>query len=140
VLHGVVRHLVQGVCLSDTYGGSKKQYLFRCAKGHEWEATGQRVLLGGWCGRCANDAKRLSIEDARQAAHAKGGRCLSEVYVNNRTKLTWACDRGHVWRASLGGIRSGRRWCPECAHMNRITKAASKARHRYGGSLRHSKD
>lgn len=119
-----------GVCLADRYEGSAARYLMRCAKGHEWRATGKRLLRGTWCTLCVHDAKRLSIRDAQREAQARGGQCLSTTYVNNSTKLHWLCDRGHSWHAPLATIRA-RHWCPECACMSRISSRKSKARSRY---------
>lgn len=56
---------------------------------------------------------RLSIEMLRAAARARGGRCLSSHYTNNKQKLDWQCRHGHRWRARAMNIRTGY-WCPEC--------------------------
>lgn len=128
-----------GECLSNAYAGQALKYRFRCAKGHEWEATGQRILRGAWCLKCAYEGKRLGIEAAHQAAAARGGLCLSTEYRNSVTKLSWQCDRGHAWQAPLGKIRQGH-WCPQCAHMAMISNRKSKARMRYGASPRHTVD
>jgi hypothetical protein len=121
-----------GQCLSDTYSGYAARYRFRCAKGHEWTSRGLGVLADGqWCAKCAVIAQSLTIEDARAAAHANGGECLSETYVNNHTKLTWMCSRGHVWQTRFSAVRNQGCWCPECAHMAQITNSKSKARSRY---------
>ncbi len=119
-----------GRCLAEAYFGLGTPYKFRCAKGHEWEALGHRILRGGWCLKCANDKKRLSIEDARESAETRGGQCLSTTYIKNTEKLHWLCHRGHGWHASYAAIRAGH-WCPECAHMARITNPKSKAWKRY---------
>ncbi|MDD0977589.1 hypothetical protein [Pseudomonas fontis] len=119
-----------GVCLSDTYNGSIARYHMRCAQGHEWMAGGKLILRGNWCAACAHDAKRLSIDDAHQAAAARGGQCLAQVYVNSTTKLHWLCHRGHSWHAALAAIRAGH-WCAECAYMAKITNPDSKAWRRY---------
>ena len=124
-----------GECLSDTYVGQAAKYRFRCAKGHAWESNGQRILRGAWCRKCADEGRRLDIDAAHQAAAAKGGLCLSTAYLNSAAKLTWQCDRGHVWQAALGPIRQGH-WCPECANMARISNRKSKARLRYQASAR----
>jgi hypothetical protein len=47
-------------------------------------------------------------------AAARGGRCLSEVYVHCEAKLSWECAAGHCWDATPRKIRCGR-WCPQCA-------------------------
>lgn len=119
-----------GVCLSESYLGQCRRYRFQCGHGHEWEATAASVLQGSWCPNCACVARRLGIDVARADAQARGGQCLSTTYVDNNTKMSWMCDRGHVWQARFGQIRKGQ-WCPECAHMARITNANSKARARY---------
>ena len=46
-------------------------------------------------------------------AATKGGKCLSTVYVNNKSKLEWECDLGHNWKTVPNKIQQGR-WCPEC--------------------------
>ncbi len=120
-----------GACLSSAYVHGKARYAFRCAKGHEWETLGANVLRGAWCHLCTFDAKRLSIDDARDAAHARGGECLSEAYVNVKQRLQWRCDRGHEWLASLQNVRKGH-WCRCCASIARITRSDSPARKKYG--------
>jgi len=108
----------------------RDRYQFCCWCGHEWDAIAESVCQGAWCQACARRKKRLSIEDARKAAHARGGQCLSTAYVNNSTKMSWLCDRGHVWQTAFAVVRTGK-WCPTCANMARITNAKSKARQRY---------
>lgn len=117
-----------GVCLDGEYLGTAHRYRFRCSKRHEWAVQGSNVLGGSWCQRCGIDAQRCTIEDARQVAHERGGECLSEHYVNARTKLTWQCHRGHVWQANFDNVRNKGRWCPDCKALNRIANAKSKAR------------
>ncbi|MCW7540671.1 hypothetical protein OOT46_22895 [Aquabacterium sp. A7-Y] len=126
-----------GTCESEAYLGGMHQYRFRCAAGHEWETSGARALRGAWCRACNLEKLRLGIEAARQAAHARGGQCLSTTYTNTLTKLTWVCDRGHQWQTTLGIVRNGH-WCPECAHAAQIRNGQSRARPRYGSSPRHS--
>ena len=120
-----------GVCLSETYTGVSGRYRFRCAQGHEWETQADTVLRHGWCARCAHDARRVGIEVYQEIAAQRGGQCLSQVYYDYKTKLTWMCHKGHVWQAIPGSIRQGT-WCPECANANKITRANSPARTRYG--------
>ena len=42
-----------GECLSKIYVNSQQKLLWRCAKGHEWEAIGNSVRRGTWCPVCA---------------------------------------------------------------------------------------
>ncbi|MCW7536728.1 hypothetical protein OOT46_02520 [Aquabacterium sp. A7-Y] len=128
-----------GCCESGTYFGLRGRYWLRCGQGHRWEAAGTNIVNGSWCYECSKENKRLGIDAAHEAAHARGGQCLSNTYVNAATKLAWVCHRGHMWHAPLSTIRQGH-WCRECANAARITNKKSRARARYGSSPRHSKN
>ena len=64
--------------------------------------------------------RKLSIEQMQQIAKARGGKCLSETYVNNKHKLLWECAEGHKWEAIPQSIRQGS-WCPHCAGLAKGT-------------------
>lgn len=49
----------------------------------------------------------------RVVAKDRGGKCLSNSYVNIKSNLKWQCAYGHVWEASAEKILSGR-WCHYC--------------------------
>jgi Zn finger protein HypA/HybF involved in hydrogenase expression len=111
-----------GECLDDVYRGINARYRFRCAKGHEWSAHGHLVLTRKtWCLQCANLNRRLTIEQMREVAHARGGRCLSETYLGGKVKLTWECHLGHVWSSTPGTVLYRGAWCPNCFRL-RITR------------------
>jgi len=46
----------------------------------------------------------------------RGGKCLSDTYVNNQTKLLLECAEGHQWEAAPNSIKNGS-WCPHCARI-----------------------
>lgn len=119
-----------GECLSGEYLGGLHRYRFRCGSGHEWTAAGTSLLAGSWCGPCAVEASRSSIEDVRAEAVARGGRCLSELYVRCDVKLHWLCGQGHDWHATWSNVKRGS-WCPQCAILARITTRKSMARRKY---------
>jgi len=102
-----------GKCLSKRYVSSVAKLKWECAKGHQWEATPAGVKHGHWCPYCSGTA-RLTIKDMFQLAEERGGKCLSNKYTNNRTKLLWECFHGHQWEAAPDKIKQGR-WCPECS-------------------------
>lgn len=56
------------------------------------------------------------IEDMRQAAAFRGGKCLSEGMVKGdwRTPLEWECHCGCRFKASPALILLGGHWCPDC--------------------------
>lgn len=120
-----------GECLDEQYLGTHRRHRFRCSEGHEWAVKAGNILRGSWCARCGIERQRLTIEDARRVAHERGGACLSDEYINARSRLTWQCHRGHVWPANLDNVKNKGKWCPDCRNLNLITNAKTKARQRY---------
>lgn len=102
-----------GKCLSSRYEGLKKPLLWKCSKNHQWEAQPGSILSGTWCPIC-NGQPIYTIEDMKELAKSRGGKCLSKKYINGQAKLTWECAVGHVWSAVPASVISGR-WCPECS-------------------------
>ena len=58
--------------------------------------------------------RELTIEDMRKLAHQHGGICLSDVYINARTKLKWKCSKEHQWEATPDVVKNRGAWCMEC--------------------------
>lgn len=116
-----------GECLSKRYVNNVTPLRWRCSSGHEWKATPFSVLQGTWCRQCYWDSLRGSLAQMQAIAASRGGRCLSERYLDYQTKLTWECHRGHTWQATPQSIK--RHWCPECAWLARSTKR--KTRRKY---------
>jgi hypothetical protein len=112
-----------GQCLSTEYVGSSRPLKWRCAGGHEWEARPASIKSGNWCPFCARNRK-LELEEMREIALRRGGRCLSKAYKNGRTPLLWECKRRHHWKARPASIKSGARrkgsWCPACYNSRRV--------------------
>ena len=102
-----------GKCLSTTYEGANNKLLWQCEKGHQWMAFPKSIRQGSWCLKCAGN-KRYSIEDMQRIANDCGGKCFSNTYKNNMTKLLWVCSEGHQWEAMPMKIISGT-WCRQCS-------------------------
>lgn len=60
-----------------------------------------------------------TIEDMREAAAFRGGKCLSETMVKGdfRTPLRWQCADGHEFTMSPVLVLQGGHWCPDCTPM-----------------------
>ncbi len=101
-----------GKCLSDTYVNYKMKLLWECKEGHQWKAPPNNVKRGRWCPHCAGVAKG-TIEEMRRIAKKHGGICLSDTYVNSKTKLLWECAEGHQWEATPNNVKRGT-WCRLC--------------------------
>jgi len=65
---------------------------------------------------------KLSLEDAKQLAAKKKGKCISLEYINSTTPMIWECEKGHQWSAKYSAIKTGT-WCPTCNNnVRRISK------------------
>lgn len=111
-----------GKCLSKRYFGNRVKLKWQCKEGHVWKAAPYSVKQGFWCRACADaksgDSQRLNIADMQKIAKQRGGKCLSKVYKNNRTKLKWQCREGHIWETIPANVRRGS-WCSKCARTRR---------------------
>ncbi|MBU0532992.1 zinc-ribbon domain-containing protein [Candidatus Micrarchaeota archaeon] len=110
-----------GKCLSKRYVNSTTKLKWQCKEGHVWEATPRDVKYHTWCPYCARNV-RLSIEDMQRIAESRGGKCLSDKYINSQTKLKWQCKQEHEWMARPNDIRQGQ-WCPVCTKEKRGKKS-----------------
>lgn len=67
-----------------------------------------------------------TIENMQSIAKKKGGRCLSDKYVDQKTDLCWECSEGHTWPAKPSMVKGSRNkpgtWCPICGVRTGATK------------------
>jgi hypothetical protein len=108
-----------GICLARALSNGYTKVSWKCAEGHVWETTVLGVRSGRWCPYCSHRVKR-TIEEMRSYARSKNGACLSLAYRDNKTALTWKCNKGHIWKAKPNYVLMGR-WCPECAGNRPLT-------------------
>ncbi len=131
-----------GSCLSPNYSGVDHKYRFRCAKGHEWDATFYSVVRRGqWCARCSGRkvVPEEQLEIARSLASQKGGECLTDQYMGSQSQMTWRCANGHEWQGTYSNIVNRGKWCPWCAG-NKVDSAtqlvrAQQVSQSHGGEL-----
>jgi hypothetical protein len=57
--------------------------------------------------------KKWTIEKCKKIASERGGECLSDIYINYDTKLSWKCKYGHKWKTRMDNIVQDK-WCPKC--------------------------
>jgi hypothetical protein len=101
-----------GDCLSKEYMRSHNHMLWQCKLGHTWSATFANIKQGYWCPNCAGQV--VTIDDCHAIAYKNGGKYVSDIYTNAKTKMLWECGQGHQWKARYNDIQQGR-WCPLCA-------------------------
>jgi len=64
--------------------------------------------------------KKLTLEFIKEEIEKVGYRCLSEEYINSKTKLKVQCDKGHLWEATWSYFQQGDR-CSICSGNKRNT-------------------
>ncbi len=104
-----------GKCLSNKYVNSRTKLLWECSKGHKWKSVTESVInQNTWCPECGG-TKKLTIEQMRDIAKLRGGKCLSDKYINVDTKYQWQCSLGHKFYNTFNHIKNGGQWCPTCS-------------------------
>ena len=106
-----------GECLSDSYTNGKSILKFRCKEGHIFETEARNLKRGCWCPECgaknAREKNLGSFDEIKKIAEEKGGKCLSDTYINCYTKLKFQCKRGHIWEVAPRSVKAGS-WCRAC--------------------------
>ncbi len=128
-----------GKCLSIEYKNNKTKMKWKCSENHEWEARFHDIKngkdQGTWCPTCGNLKKglsrRLTIEDCKEFAISKNGKCISTEYKNIDTNMRWKCSKNHEWSTRFDKIKNKGTWCPQCgikktADAQRLTIAECK--------------
>ncbi len=114
----------RGKCLSRVYLKSSSPLQWECQHGHTWMAPGNKIQQGKWCPRCAGKGK--TIAEMREAAHEKGGACLSAKYDGMQGKLRWRCASGHIFSATPNMIMNQGAWCRKCGILARTLSPREK--------------
>jgi very-short-patch-repair endonuclease len=104
-----------GSCHATEYKNITTKYCWQCDQGHTWFATANNINSGKWCPYCKGKYK--TIEDLKQLATTKGGKCLSIKYIMNNSKYLWECSEKHQWTACSNNIQQGK-WCPRCSKIS----------------------
>ncbi|ARF12380.1 hypothetical protein Klosneuvirus_5_50 [Klosneuvirus KNV1] len=108
--------LKEGTLISTSYVHTDDPIEVKCCKGHIWSTTHHMIKNNKWCPKC-NDERKHTIDEMYQIAQSREGECLSITYINNKTKLTWICRKGHIWNARPDVII--RSWCRTCYDEDR---------------------
>lgn len=132
-----------GTFESNEYQGSQVKQVWRCAKypeHPEFEMRPAVVNRGGWCPKCAGNAKP-TLEDLNALARERNplARCLSAQYRNGSTPLQWSCGvEGHEsFSRTYKSVKSDGSWCKTCTiSLARPKKYDREMCARFASSLR----
>ena len=120
-----------GKCLSSKFTRTDRKLKWQCGEGHIWKAIPTNIKLGTWCPICAKNAvdekqRKYTIPELRDHAKKRGGKMLSETYLNTIIPLKWKCDKGHIWMANAYSVIDKGSWCQKCMHKTKKLIIAGK--------------
>ena len=76
------------------------------------------IKQGHWCLECyREEIIKREFAKLQLLAEKKGGKCLSNDYKTDRSRLKWQCKEGHIWYKVASVVKSGQ-WCKECVRSN----------------------
>ncbi|MHA1658344.1 MAG: hypothetical protein ACTSUT_04375 [Promethearchaeota archaeon] len=74
------------------------------------------------CSYCFPDKTKEDYHnEIKDIIELKGGKLLSDEYINARTKVLVECDKGHIWLVTSNDLKSGY-WCKRCFIEDRRKK------------------
>lgn len=119
-----------GSCLSTVYTNARSNMIWQCECWYIWETTADKILnRGDWCPKCRyirmseKMILKNGLEIAQEVAANNGGKCLSKKYTKGTVKISWQCNKGHVFDMRLGNAQRGQ-WCPLCQRGKNQNKLA----------------
>ena len=110
-----------GECLSTEYINCTKKLIFTCSIGHTWETKAHYLVNNNtWCPYC-NKFHKDNIDVFKKIAEEREGECLSDKYVNAKSKLMFKCSKGHEWESTAHDVKYSKVWCPVCSNSVKLT-------------------
>jgi hypothetical protein len=98
--------------------GTRQMLSWKCKLGHPYLARGYSRITGSGCPYCANRKVLIGFNDLLTTnldlALEADGWDPKTVISGTTRKLSWKCQRGHIWIAS-GSKRKNGRGCPVCS-------------------------
>ena len=126
-------------CLESCYINYTTPMKFRCNTCSKiFEQTFKKALKNiTFCPYCFRHT-RYSLDEVREIILGRGGKCLSNNYINNKQKLLLKCNKCmNTWKSTFKDIIVSNNWCPYCAgrHNNSLEVARKIAKERNGSCL-----
>ena len=106
--------------------GNNNKFLWKCAKGHEWNmSVDQRTGRGTGCSVCSNRQVLIGYNDLAttnpELARQADGWDPTSITGGVEKKLLWRCNLGHQWKAAVDSRARVGHGCPYCANKKVLT-------------------
>lgn len=112
-----IREIIEerkGTLISGYYENLESTFVIRCEREHIFETKAAYLKQKKWCRKCANLDKEIQLEKIKEIAFNRGGKCISEQYINKDTKLSFVCVNNHEFEMTPHNVKQGQ-WCPKCS-------------------------
>lgn len=78
----------------------------------------------------------VRLRGIQEIAKKKGVECLFTDYKNNKSKLKFRCENGHIFEANLKNLKKrGQWWCLKCFHLTKLREVQEIAKKKGGECL-----
>src|SRR5690606_22819281 len=103
-----------GKLIDNIYINKNHKVKIICSQNHEFFSSYDSLKYGdNWCATCSKK-KKHTIETMKELAKQNKGKCLSDEYINNSTKLLWKCGKcNNEWYTVPKSVLKGH-WCQKC--------------------------
>ena len=104
--------------LTEEYINNSQKLDYLCPNGHTHSISWRNFSSGKGCPECAiekiKSKQKLSYDFVKDEFEKEGYKLLSTEYINNSTKMSVSCPKGHIYKVSYKNFLQGHR-CPYCA-------------------------
>ena len=102
-----------GVLVSKSYLGSHRKHRWQCGEGHVWSAAVSKIKSDQWCPECAKNKKK-TLQDFNSIIVQKGGKLITNKYINVDQLLDIECMEGHLFSLTGRQLLHSNIWCNHC--------------------------
>jgi hypothetical protein len=102
--------------LSTEYVNNATKLNYKCPNGHEHSITWNSFSQGKRCSTCSDT--KLTYEFVKESFENDGYILGSKEYINNKTKLSYECSKGHKHSMKWDNYKQGKR-CPTCVGLSK---------------------
>jgi len=105
-----------GDCLSEKYTNTHDFYIWKDQLGNTWQARWYNVKNGTWSPflkekKKADSLRKYTIEDLQKYAKTRGGKLISQIYKNTKTKMIWEDSSERQFSMDWEHVLAGQ-WSP----------------------------
>lgn len=110
--------LRKGVCIHPHLPKRHENVMWQCERGHIFAIRQDNVKAGAWCPICSNSRRPWTMERVIQELQGREIKCIStaDMLKSIQSKLTWECEHGHRWSATVANITHRKSGCPYCRY------------------------